>query len=138
GFLKSRLPHRLEEIVDGIRLKRAHCVAIVGCNKNNTRHAFEADSTKHSKTISLWHLNIEEHQVGFLFENCGNSALSVRAFANDLSFRVFLKESKDSPPRQRLIINDQHSNLHAVTMSTDAFWSERSRRTGMETCALTP
>jgi len=134
GPVEPVLPDRLEQIVDRARVEGAESISVVSRQKNCDRHADGADRSQYLKSVDLWHLHIEEDEIGLLVSNRVDRRLAVAAFADDLDVGVAPKQTPDRAPRQPLIVRNQCLNAHRehdlVRAGTD--------RSGTDTAAQTP
>jgi hypothetical protein len=61
---EARLTHRLHEIVERVRFERAHRELVVRRDEDDRRHPDGAVGPQYLEAIELWHLDIEEDEVG--------------------------------------------------------------------------
>jgi hypothetical protein len=64
GARESLAIEGLENVVNGIHLKRSDCVLIMGSHEDNHRLRLACQSTGDLYTIASWHLDVEENEIG--------------------------------------------------------------------------
>jgi hypothetical protein len=78
GLVKTLLAERLQEVVHGVGLKRLYSVFVKGGRKDDGRRVF--DEFEHFESIDLWHLDVEENEIGMELLNGLQTFEAVIAF----------------------------------------------------------
>jgi len=60
---QTQIVKRLQEIIDGVQLECLDSVFVIGCDKDDRRHAIRADAFHHIEPCAILHLDIEQHEV---------------------------------------------------------------------------
>src|SRR6266436_7916387 len=79
---ESRYFQRLDQIVERVRLKRAHGEFIVGSHKYQEWHGLRANFFNDIKAIQVWHLHVEKYEVWLQFAQCTDGLASVSGLCN--------------------------------------------------------
>ena len=82
----------LQQIVDGVNFEGFDRVAVVGGDENDG--GVLADQFEDFEAVELGHLNIEEHQIGFLLGDGLNGFEAVGAFGDEFDFRMAAMNSR--------------------------------------------
>jgi hypothetical protein len=102
----------LQEVVRGSSFEGSQGIFIVGCDKNDCRHAVGAQGAKRLEAIQFRHFHIQENQVRRLLSDDIDGSLSISTFANDVHIRFRVQQLTQAFARGSLIIDDQHSKTH--------------------------
>ena len=118
----ERLPEplaaeRLEQVVERVHLERPQRVLVVGGDEDDRRHAFGADGLNHAERVEPGHLHVEEHEVWRVVLNRRHGLRAVAALGDDLHILFLLQQRQHALARDRLIVNDQGSDLVHATLS---------------------
>ena len=79
---------------------------IVGGDEDDERHALAADRFDHLEAVHLRHLHVEEHQIGFVIHDGGDSFLAVAALRDDLDILLVGQQPGQPLARERFIVHD--------------------------------
>jgi hypothetical protein len=103
---------RLKQIIDGVNVERFEREFFVRRHENNGRHLFGADRFYDREAVQLRHLHIQKNEIGFFLLDFFDRALPVAALANHFDLRIGSEQLQRAFTRERLIIDNQDTNLH--------------------------
>src|SRR5437764_15336125 len=89
----------------------------------------ELECFEDREPIHLWHLDVEEDHVEFLFLDHHDGLFAITALAYDLDVGILLQHSANELAGERLVVRDQSSDLRL---------SHSSARTGSCMTTVTP
>lgn len=102
---------RLQEIVQRLCVKRTERVLIIRCDKDRQRHTLHAHGPDDIESGHLWHLDVEEHEVGFLRRDLFHCLDAVPAFGHDVHIIVLREEESQRLPRKRFVVHDYRADV---------------------------
>jgi hypothetical protein len=79
---------------------------LICCQKNDGRQAFNWQCAQDFEAVHAWHLDIEEYNIGRLFQYLLHCGLPVSAFSNYLNIPEFTQPENDATARQGLVVDD--------------------------------
>lgn len=113
--MKSRAVERLQKVVDGVELKRPDGELLVGCDEDYQGKLSRGERLQHLETVLARHPHVQKQDVDRKAADGRQGLLAVLAFAGHFHVALRRKQSPDGSPRQRLVVNDQHSiGFHEV------------------------
>jgi hypothetical protein len=104
--MEASLIERLQEVIEGVRLEGANRILIVGRGKNYKGEITGIDFAEHLETVEIWHLNVEQEQVGVKAIDSGNSLAPVLAFGNDDYIWLGLEQYAHLVASESFVIGD--------------------------------
>src|SRR5262249_1660169 len=114
---------RLEQVIERVDFKGAQRILIVGRDEDDHRSLL--DRLQYAEAVEFRNLHIQEEEVWLVSLDSRHSSQPVAAFANDLDFGVADEQVGDPLARQRLIINNQRTDLTHKLYSVADFSSPR-------------
>jgi hypothetical protein len=118
GLLQAHGFDRFEQVVDGIHLKCLDGVLVEGCHENQRRRLiplFE-QPPRHLEPPEPGHLDIQEHQVGFVSFYSGERFYPVGGLANHFDIAELVELVTELLASQLLVVDDKNS--HSTTSKT--------------------
>ncbi len=116
---QPRLVHRLQQVIDGIHLERAHSVLVIRGHKRDERHRLPLKLTNDAHAIELRHLPIEERKVRFLFLD-HRDGVSTRRRLPDHRHVFERPQQRDEETSRRPFVvcdDDTKTGAHTATCS---------------------
>src|SRR3984957_14473901 len=108
----------LEQVVDGVDVKSAHCILIESGGKNDLRHAVSVFALEqlleHGEAIQARHLHIEKYHVGMVRTNEVDGLNAILPLGDDLDSAHRIQEVFELFARKPFIVDDQRSHCHVV------------------------
>jgi len=116
----------LQQIIDGIHVKGAHGVLIVGRRKNELRqcflfvaarsgHAsFIDEALNHRKAVEARHLHIEKDQIRVLFLDQIDGLDAIRPLPDNLDVAHRIEQILQLFARQLFVVDDECGDCHAI------------------------
>src|SRR5579872_615735 len=117
GVMQPFLVEWLEQVIEGVCLKCAHCILVVSSRKNHDWHVLGIRLTQHLKAIHVGHLDVQEKQIGCTILKRLSRLNAVLAFGNDLHFRFLLQKQPQLFSSQVFIIRYDRSHLNLLGIS---------------------
>ena len=108
---------RLEQVIERVHFERAQRVLVVGGDEDDRRHPLGADRVDHAEAVDAGHLDVEEDEVRRLVLDGRDRLRAVAALADDFDVLFLLQQRQHALARDRLVVNDQGSDLVHATLS---------------------
>ena len=115
GAFKAVGAERLQEIVDGVGIERAHGVLIV-C-RGEDHGGSSVDELENFEAVELGHLDIEEKKVGGVFGAGFHGFESVLAFSSDFDFGMGAEQFAEVGSRELFVVDDHGAEGHGNTLT---------------------
>src|SRR5262249_36415345 len=105
----------LEEIVEGVDFKGTEGELVMGGHEDDRwqRRARERERFGHAEVVQVWHLRIEEVQVGVVLLQSSNRRLAVGGLADHFDVGVLFEQRPHALARQGLVVDDERADFHA-------------------------
>jgi hypothetical protein len=86
-------------------------VLVVGGHEDHERHSVGANRLDDVEAIHLWHLHVEEHQIGRVILNRGDGLFAIAALGHDLDVGFAPEQRRQPLPGKRLVVDDERPDL---------------------------
>ncbi len=97
-----------------MHLEGAQCVFVICGREYHCRNGIRADGLDQLEPVKLRHLHVKEHDVWrSSFDQRGGP--DAAALSGDLDFWVALEQNTNGFSRQRLVIDDDRPQRHAIS-----------------------
>ena len=91
GFVQAAGFDRLEQVVKSVVLEGLDSILVVGGDKHHFRHGIRIEHAEHLYPGDLWHLDIEEDDVGLKGIDLFQSLNGIAGLADDLDLTGFIQ-----------------------------------------------
>ncbi len=138
--VQTGFAHRLQEVVDRVRLEGADRVVIEGGDEDDARQVHRRDSIDHRESVSLRHLDVEEEKVGPLAQDSLDRLESGRRFSDHLDIGSLRESDAHAFAREGLVVGqeDAHQEPTSAGARGSASAAALSSRYGSETRTTAP
>lgn len=120
--------NRFEQVVECVHFEGLNSVPLVGSGEDHLRNIC-AKSLEQIEPVAARHLDIEEHQVGRVVEEC-ERFLDVSRLTNNLDFCMRLQQPPQLDPGERLVVDNdgfqRHADTGIRTLATTLPWRSTS------------
>src|SRR5262245_7285171 len=82
-FFKAFIVKWLEQVIERVEFKRSYRILVVGRHKDNDRQLIGGKLFQNPEAVEVWHLDVEEDEVGPVSPDRVQGFVAVRAFADD-------------------------------------------------------
>ncbi len=117
GLLQTLGLHRLGQIVDGLEIKGADGMLLERRDENGGRQTQQPHLFDDFEPAETRHLHIEKEKIDLMLLKICDRFVSVAAFRDYVDVRLLAKQHAESLARQRLIIDQERAQAHAVATS---------------------
>ena len=115
GGLKALPAEWLQQVVEGLHVKGANRVLVIGGDEHGRRHPIDADGLDHLEAVHARHLQIEKHQVRRRLANVIDGFFAGRRGAGQFDARFRGEQRHQALAGHRLIVGHQDANHHATS-----------------------
>jgi hypothetical protein len=109
---EALLVHRLQQVVEGVRLEGVDRESVERRHEHDHRHALLRHLLDDLDAGEARHLDVEEHQVGSESGDGRQRLAAVGALPDDLDVVRVLEAQFEAAPRQRLVVDDEGAYGH--------------------------
>ncbi len=113
---KALFTEGLEEIVECAQLEGGH--RMPGMGRREHHESLMAQALQHLETRCARHLDVEEHEVGMQRLDDQHGLGAARRFADAIDPLDLEEHPAQACPRDRLVVDNQRTDLRAVTQAT--------------------
>ena len=106
----------LEQVVDGVHLEGADGVGVVGGDEDNGRHLLRPDLLDDGEAVALWHVDIQDDEVGGQPPDGGDRLGDVAAVGHHPHLGLAAQQVAQALPRERLVVDDDRAELHPLVV----------------------
>src|ERR1043165_4002892 len=104
----------LEQIIEGVDLKRPHRVVVVSGNKDDVRSRLLLKRFEYFEPTELRHLNVQENDVGLVRLDRLYCLTTIRTLRNYIDVRIIFQHLANHFASEWFIVDDQRTNTSCV------------------------
>src|SRR5262249_36595224 len=102
---------RLQQVIERVYVKRLQRILIERGDENDRLDLFWSNALEHVEPIHLRHLDVEKDQIRRERVDGFDRFASIATLVENLDLRIFFEQQAQIASRQRLVVDDQCSNL---------------------------
>jgi hypothetical protein len=107
---------RLEQIVDGVEIERAHGVLVERGHEHDQRRALGFELRDDLETTEAGHLHVDEHHIRRERLDRERGGEAIARLARDLDVGLFAKPAAQFVARRGFVVHDEHAH-HGACLS---------------------